>query len=138
MKPFDIGKEHGHFLAPAAQLQQGRVFQDLLAHLRADIAGDGVTEQMFLLIEAQAAPQGGFVAGLFGGDLPEQPFQLRIIAVVGQGQVAPAGIQLMGDGQLDGLDDVQFRFVVGRCRFIVFHNEIPHSFHFSSLISLRP
>ncbi len=117
----DIGKEHGDFLAPAPQLQQGRIFQDLLAHLRANVARDGVPEQVFLLIEAQAAAQDRLVMGLLRSDLPEESLEFRIFGLLGQGLVALPGLQLMGDGQLDGLDDVKILFAVFGFPFSVVH-----------------
>ena len=53
------------------------------------------------------------MAGLFHGDFFEEGPELRIVGLLGQGQVALAGLHLMGDGQLDGLNDVQFGFGLG-------------------------
>jgi hypothetical protein len=65
------------------------------------------------LVEAQAAPQGSFVVGFFLGDFTEQSFQFWIVGLLGQRHVALPSLQLMGDGQFDGLNDVQFRFGFG-------------------------
>ena len=55
------------------------------------------------------------MAGLFHGDFFEEGLELRIVGLLGQGQVALPGLGLVGDGQLDGLNDIQFGFglVVG-------------------------
>jgi hypothetical protein len=50
------------------------------------------------------------MAGLFHGDFFEQGLELRIVGLLGQRQVALPGLQLVGDGQFDGLYDVQFGF----------------------------
>ena len=63
----DIGKEDRHLLAPPPQGEQPRIFQDFFAQFGTHIAGEGIPEHVPFLVEAQAAPQGGFVAGLFHG-----------------------------------------------------------------------
>jgi hypothetical protein len=84
-------------------LQRFRIIQNFLAHLRAEIAGQGIPKEALLFIKAQAAPQRGFVPGLLLGDLLEQALELRVIRLFSQGQVALPGLQLMGNGQFDGL-----------------------------------
>ena len=64
--------------------------------------------QVPFLVEAQAASQRRFVAGFLCGDLPQQALQLRIVALLGQGQVTLPGLGFVADGQFDGLNDVQF------------------------------
>ena len=65
---------------------------------------------MPLLVEAQAAPERRLVAGLFHGDFFEEGPELRIVGLLGQGQVALPGLHLMGDGQFDGLNNIQLGF----------------------------
>ena len=50
------------------------------------------------------------MAGLFHGDFFEEDLELRIVGLLGQGQVALPGLGFVGDGQFDGLNDIQFRF----------------------------
>ena len=50
------------------------------------------------------------MAGLFHGDFFEEGLELRIVGLLGQGQVALPGLGLVADGQFDGLNDIQFGF----------------------------
>jgi hypothetical protein len=51
-----------------------------------------------LLVEAQAALKRRLVAGLFHGNFFEKGFELRIVGLLGQGQVALPGLLLVADG----------------------------------------
>ncbi len=49
--------------------------------------------------------------GFFLGNFLQQSLQLRVIRLVAQVQISPAGLELMGNGQLNGLNNVNFRHV---------------------------